>query len=127
MEVILIQPRGIGKSRGDITPNNASMSMFAQDIKAVLDYLHIKNLYVVGHAFGNRLAPTFATLYPSYVDDLAVLAVGGDDEKNLKQKACLSNSFNLELDDRIREKALQCAFFAKGNDPSIWLAGWSRL
>ena len=31
--VILIQPRGIGKSTGDLTPEIASMGLFAHDIK----------------------------------------------------------------------------------------------
>lgn len=122
--VVLIQPRGVGKSTGDLTPENASMSMFAQDIKAVLDALEIKRGHFIGHAFGNRLARTFATLYPSYVDHLVLMASGGNFEMNEKQRKCLTNSFNLDLPDKVRLEYIQCAFFAKGNDPSVWLTGW---
>jgi pimeloyl-ACP methyl ester carboxylesterase len=122
--VVLIQPRGVGRSTGDLTPANASMSVFAQDIKAVLDARGIEKVNLIGHAFGNRLARTFATLYPSYVDDLVLLASGGNFEMNDGQKACLRNSFNLKLDDKTRLEAIQCAFFAEGNDPRVWLDGW---
>ncbi|MEA3456710.1 MAG: alpha/beta hydrolase [Campylobacterota bacterium] len=122
--VILIQPRGIGKSRGDLTPANASMSMFAQDIKAVLDIKSIKSAVLIGHAFGNRLARTFATLYPSYVDDLVLMASGGNFEMDNQQKSCLRGSIDPKLEKKARLEAIDCAFFAKGNDPTVWLDGW---
>lgn len=122
--VVLIQPRGVGKSTGDLTPQNASMSMFAQDIKAVLDSLKIKHANFIGHAFGNRLARTYATLYPNYVDHLVLMASGGNFEMSEEQKNCLRNSLNLGLPDKERATFLKCAFFAKGNDPRVWLTGW---
>ena len=122
--VVLIQPRGIGKSSGDLTPQNASMSMFSQDIKAVLDELGIKRANFIGHAFGNRLARTFTTLYTDYVDHLVLMASGGNFTMNPQQEKCLRNSFNLKLADKDRLKFVKCAFFAKGNDPSVWLTGW---
>lgn len=122
--VVLIQPRGIGKSSGDLTPQNSSMSMFAQDIKAVLDKLGIKRANFIGHAFGNRLARTFTTLYPDYVDQLVLMASGGNFQMNEEQLMCLRNSFNLDLPDSERLKFIACAFFAKGNDASVWLTGW---
>ena len=122
--VVLIQPRGIGKSSGDLTPGNVSMSMLAQDIKAVLDALEIGRINLIGHAFGNRLARTFATLHPDYVARLVLMASGGNFALNGRQIECLTNSFNLALDDSERIEYIRCAFFAKGNDPAIWLNGW---
>lgn len=122
--VILIQPRGIGRSTGDLTPENASMGLFARDIKAVLDNLGIEKVNLIGHAWGNRLARTFSTLYPDYVDKLALLAAGGGDEKSEQQMTCLKSSFDLALDESKRLDAVGRAFFAKGNDPRIWLDGW---
>jgi pimeloyl-ACP methyl ester carboxylesterase len=43
---------------------------------------------------------------------------------NDRQQACLRNSFDLRLDDTTRLEAIQCAFFAEGNDPRVWLDGW---
>ena len=62
--VVLIQPRGIGKSSGDLTPGSVSMSMLAQDIKAVLDAVEIGRINLIGHAFGNRLAPHICNASP---------------------------------------------------------------
>lgn len=122
--VVLIQPRGIGRSRGDLTPVNSSMSQFAQDLRKTLDALDIQQTNLVGHAFGNRLSRTFTTLYPDRVNRLALLAAGGNFSMSEQQQTCLRNSFNLALDDQDRLAAIGCAFFAEGNDPSVWLTGW---
>ena len=122
--VVLIQPRGIGKSTGDLTPSEVSMEDLANDLKSTLDSLRIEKLHVIGHAFGNRLARTFATLYTSRVDKLILLACGGNAEMNPEAKKCLRASFDLKLSDEERLKMIRCAFFAQGNDPSVWLGGW---
>lgn len=123
-QVILIQPRGIGHSTGDLTPANASMSMFAQDIIKTFQKLGIEKASFIGHAFGNRLARTIATLYPKSVDKLVLMASGGEEDLNQAQRKCLLNSFNLNLPRQERLDAIQCAFFAPGNDPSVWYTGW---
>ena len=122
--VLLIQPRGIGRSRGDLSPEGITMKMLADDIKASMDALSVETVHLIGHAFGNRLARSFSTLYPERVDDLVLLAAGGDFPLNAEQRACLGQSFDLRLDASIRLAAIDCAFFAKGNDPRIWLEGW---
>jgi len=122
--VILIQPRGIGKSTGDLTPEIASMSLFSNDIKCVLDALGIGRAHLIGHAFGNRLARTYATLYPDSVDRLVLMAAGGNFRMNEGQLDCVSNALNLSLPDEERLKYLQRAFFARANDASVWLQGW---
>ncbi len=122
--VVLVQPRGIGKSGGDLTPENMTMSAFAHDLKASFDGLGITKIHLVGHAFGNRLSRTFATLFPDYVDGLVLLASGGNFKLSEEQRRCLAGSFNLKLSDDDRLEALACAFFAEGNDASVWLGGW---
>ncbi|WDZ52764.1 alpha/beta hydrolase [Acinetobacter vivianii] len=123
-QVILIQPRGIGHSKGDLTPANASMSMFAQDIIKTFNKLGIEKASFIGHAFGNRLARTISTLYPESVDNLVLMASGGDEDLNQEQRTCLLKSFDLSLPRQERLDAIRCAFFAPGNDPSIWYTGW---
>ncbi len=122
--VVLIQPRGIGASEGDLTPGSVSMQALAGDIAAVLDALDIDRLTVIGHAFGNRLARTFATLYPRRVDHLVLLAAGGNFPMSDEQKQVLRDSVDLSLPDEQRLRAIERAFFAAGNDPSVWLHGW---
>ncbi|MCA0871996.1 alpha/beta hydrolase [Seohaeicola saemankumensis] len=122
--VVLVQPRGIGKSHGDLAPASVSMSQLAADLKASFDALGIDRVNLIGHAFGNRLARTFATLYPDTVDHLALMASGGNFEMSAEQRRCLRNSFDLSLPDDQRIKDLACAFFASGNDAGVWLKGW---
>ena len=123
-KILLIQPRGIGKSQGDLTPKHTSMQVLADDIKAILDAMGIKKIHVAGHAFGNRLGRTFATMYPDYVDHVILLASGGNFEMTPKAENCLRGSINVKLPDDERVEMIDCAFFAEGNDASIWLKGW---
>lgn len=122
--VVLIQPRGVGRSTGDLTPEHASMAQFARDIKACLDALGIRSAHFVGHAFGNRLARSFATLYPSRVDRLVLMAAGGNFEMSESQKDGLRRSLDLALNDEERLAAIRRAFFAEGSDARVWLRGW---
>lgn len=122
--VVLIQPRGIGQSRGDLSPTNVDMELLADDLKATLDSMAIERLHITGHAFGNRLGRTFATLYPEYVDSVILLASGGNFQIEPKAEHCLRGSLNMKLPDDERTKMIHCAFFAQGNDASIWLPGW---
>ena len=122
--VVLVQPRGIGRSTGDLTPANASMSMFAQDIRASMDSLKIDRAHFIGHAFGNRLARAFATLYPERVDRVILMASGGNFAMTQEQETNLQNCFNMKLDPETRLKSIKTSFFAEGNDPSVWFNGW---
>ncbi len=122
--VVLIQPRGIGKSTGDLTPGSFSLKDMAHDIKSCLDSLGITKINLVGHAFGNRVARTYATMYTDHVDKLMLLACGGNSTLDPEAEKCLKGSFDLNLPDQERVKMLGCAFFAKGSDPSVWLHGW---
>lgn len=122
--VVLVQPRGIGKSKGDLTPANASMSLFAQDIRNSMDALKIDRAHFIGHAFGNRLSRTFATLFPDRVDRVILMASGGNFAMTKEQENNLQNCFNMKLDPKTRLASIKTSFFAKGNDPSVWFNGW---
>lgn len=122
--VVLVQPRGIGRSSGELTPGNVTMRLLAHDLLASFDALGIDSVDLIGHAFGNRLARTFATFFPERVHRLVLLAAGGAFVLNEEQRRCLNDSFNLALDEDERLDALRRAFFARGNDPAVWLNGW---
>jgi pimeloyl-ACP methyl ester carboxylesterase len=90
----------------------------------VLDALGIGRANFIGHAFGNRLARTYATLYPDYVDKLVLMAAGGNFRMSEDQLSCLENALNLTLPDEERLKAIRRVFFAEANDARVWLNGW---
>jgi pimeloyl-ACP methyl ester carboxylesterase len=122
--VLLIQPRGIGRSKDSLDPAEITMEALAQDIESVLNALEIDQVSLVGHAFGNRLSRYFAATRTGRVDKLVLLAAGGDFELSAEQQSCLFGSFNLAAPDETRLEAIHCAFFAQGQDPQIWLDGW---
>ncbi len=122
--VVLIQPRGIGKSTGSLDPERVTMATLAADLKAVLDTLEIEEVALIGHAFGNRLSRFYTAQYPDRVSGLALLAAGGDFELSPQQLKCLFGSLNLANPEEQRREDIRCAFFAAGNDPDIWMNGW---
>lgn len=123
-QVVLIQPRGIGESTGDITPGTVTLQTLVDDIKQVLDALGIAQAHFVGHAFGNRVARSFATLYPDYVVDVTLLAAGGQVPPPDEVVQIIYAIF-FTADDEERLGYIETAFFAPGGDASVWLYGWN--
>lgn len=122
--VLLIQPRGLGRSKDSLDPAEITMEVLAKDIESALNALDIERVSLIGHAFGNRLSRYFAATRTDRVERLVLLAAGGDFELSAEQQRCLLGSFNLGEPDEKRLEAIRCAFFAKDQDPSVWLEGW---
>jgi pimeloyl-ACP methyl ester carboxylesterase len=123
--VVLPQPRGYGDSTGDLTPGNAAMITLVEDVRQSLDALEIQRAHFIGHAYGNRVARSFAVMYPSYVADVTLVAAGGQVPLRDDQRNTLLSIFFTEDDDE-RLKFIEDGFFSPGNDPSVWLYGWDR-
>lgn len=120
--IILPDPRGIGGSTG---PKPASLFDLAQDVASVIETLCDGPVDVVGHAFGNRVARALATAHPARVRRIALLAGGGEVTPSPEIIAALEGSFAQGIKpDELRLRDLQLAFFAAGNDASLWLTGW---
>lgn len=120
--VILPEPRGIGSSQG-----GAPRDLFdlASDAADVLKALCSGPVDIVGHAFGNRVARALATSHPARVRRLILLAGGGEMKPSAAMVAALRGStMQGTKPDAERLKDLQTAFFAPGNDASVWLKGW---
>jgi pimeloyl-ACP methyl ester carboxylesterase len=117
------QPRGIGGSRGAMT--EIDLHDLAADIAAVVEDQRGGAAFVVGHAFGNRVARMLATDRPELVRAVALVAANvGHAPSPPKIREAIRNSANPALPDAVRLAALQFAFFAPGNDASAWLTGW---
>jgi pimeloyl-ACP methyl ester carboxylesterase len=68
-QVVRYDMRGFGKSA---VPMGDEYS-HAEDLKALLDFLEIKQAYLVGQSMGGRVAIDFTLIYPEYVDALVLL------------------------------------------------------
>ena len=121
--VLRPQPRGIGRSRGPMT--GIDLADLAGDIGAVIEHDRNGSAFVVGHAFGNRVARMLATDRPDLVRAVSLVAanVGHAPSPSVVREA-IKASANPALPDADRLKALQFAFFAPGNDARSWLMGW---
>ena len=126
--VLRPQPRGIGRSEGPLT--GIDLHDYAADVAAVIAHESIAHeklrpAFVVGHAFGNRVARMLATDRPELVRAVALVAANiGKAPSPPEVRAANRNSADASLSDEERIKALQFAFFAPGNDPRGWLEGW---
>jgi pimeloyl-ACP methyl ester carboxylesterase len=123
--VLRPQPRGIGESRGPMT--GIDLHDYAADVGALIAHDGGGAAFVVGHAFGNRIARMLATDRPDLVRAVSLIAanVGHAPSPPVVREA-IRASANPSLPDAERLAALQFAFFAPGNDPHAWLKGWHR-
>ena len=121
--VLRPQPRGIGKSTGPW--QGVKLEDLAADIAAVIEHDRSGPAFVVGHAFGNRVARMLAVDRPDLVRAVSLVAanVGHAPSPPVVREA-IKASANPSLPDAERLQALQFAFFAPGHDARSWLAGW---
>jgi len=121
--VLRPQPRGIGASRGPMSGIN--LHDYANDVAAAIEHAGAGPAFVVGHAFGNRVARLLATVRPELVRAVALVAANvGRDPSPPKVREAIKASADMSLPEAQRLTALQFAFFAPGNDASAWLTGW---
>lgn len=119
--VLRPQPRGTGASRGPT--EGLTLHDLADDVAFSIESAHDGKAIVVGHALGNWVARMTAVDHPDLVRGVVIAAAAS---KNYPKELLVSlrNAGNVTLPDGQRLEALQIAFFAPGNDPSVWLKGW---
>ncbi len=121
--VLRPQPRGIGESKGPMT--GIDLHDYAGDVAAVIEHAALGPAFVVGHAFGNRVARLLATIRPDLVRAVSLVAANvGKDPSPPKVRAAIRTSADPSASEAERLAALQFAFFAPGNDARTWLGGW---
>jgi pimeloyl-ACP methyl ester carboxylesterase len=121
--VLRPQPRRIGLSTGPW--QGVTLEDLAADIAAVIEHDNNGPAFVVGHAFGNRVARMLATARPEFVRAVSLVAANvGHNPSPPDVRAAIRLSADTSAPDGERLKALQRVFFAPGSDPSVWLKGW---
>ena len=119
--VLRPKPRGIGRSTGPMT--NITLHDLARDIAEVIGKLGAGRAVIVGHAFGNWVARMTAADHPKLVRGV-VIAAAAAKQYAPELTTAVTNAGNLSLSNEERLAALRFAFFAPGNDPTVWLHGW---
>jgi pimeloyl-ACP methyl ester carboxylesterase len=120
--VLLPQPRGIGASKGPMT--GVTLHDYARDIALVIESEGGGPALIGGHAFGNFVARTLASDRPDLVRAVALLAATHvwPVPPAVRESITGSGDLSLSVEERLRH--LKHAFFAPGNDASVWLQGW---
>ena len=116
-EPVLMEPR----PSWDGSP---TLHDLAADTIARLDALGVDRFHLVGHAFGNRLSRTITADFNERVESLTLLAAGGLVEPPEHVFAALWKCFDPSLAEHEHLAHVRTAFFADGNDPSVWRDGW---
>jgi len=120
--VICPEPRGI--SRSTPAPADASLGDFAADVAAVIERAGVAPVVALGHAYGNTVARTLATTRPDLVRGVILVAASGRAPLSDAIKRAIANASNPTIPDAERLRDLAAGYFAPGNDPFVWLAGW---
>jgi pimeloyl-ACP methyl ester carboxylesterase len=121
--VLRPQPRGIGRSTGPWA--NVTLQDLASDVAAVIEHDANGPTFVVGHAFGNRVARMLATARPELVRAVGLVAANvGHQPSPPDVRAAIRISADNNARDAERIAAMQFVFFAPGNDARMWLTGW---
>jgi pimeloyl-ACP methyl ester carboxylesterase len=120
---LVMQARGIDGS--SLPSLQASLFDYAADLKAVLDAEQLQQpLTLVGHAFGNRIARSFASRYPERVKSLVLLSAGDSAPPDATRNAIFTILLNTS-GEQSRLDALRTAFFAPESAISPhWVNGW---
>lgn len=129
--VLRPQPRGAGQSVGPM--QGLTLHDFARDIATVIrregEVGGGGPAVIAGHAFGNWVGRMTAVDFPQLVRGVIIVAAaakaypaGFAGAKELSGAVKKSGDPKLGPEERL--KYLRMAFFAPGNDASVWLQGW---
>jgi pimeloyl-ACP methyl ester carboxylesterase len=121
-EAVSLNHRGVDGSTRPVA--NLTLHDYAADIAGVIEYVGGSPAHVVGHAVGQRMARTLSRDRPELVRSLTVLAAGGFVPAAPEVTGALGRVINPQASDADRLADLRIAFFAPGNDASVWLTGW---
>jgi pimeloyl-ACP methyl ester carboxylesterase len=125
--VLRPQPRGAGKSAGPM--KGLTLHDFARDVASAIRHESGRPAVIAGHAFGNWVARMTAVDYPELVRGVVIIAAaakaypaGFEGAKELSAAVRKAGDPNLPAEERLTY--LRMAFFAPGNEASVWLSGW---
>lgn len=98
LDLIMIEHRGVGLSRVDLTgkelpPSALWIRSVLEDIVAVLDHEHISRATIVGSSYGSYLASSFGVAYPERVSAMLL-------------DSALQSSNHIELERRVVRETL---------------------
>lgn len=80
----------IGHGQSDFPLNPMGVPEYVAVIKEFIDFLGIKELYLIGHSFGGRVSIMLSALYPSQIKKMILVDSGG-----IKPKKTLTQTIKI--------------------------------
>jgi pimeloyl-ACP methyl ester carboxylesterase len=127
---VAVEVRGIGASTIGTPKKRPDLFNLADDVAAAViadGATDGDRVFVIGHAFGNRLARALATRYADQVGGVVLIAAGGTQKLEPDQRItqALRNCFDWHRNPIQHKREVRYAFFADENPvPGYWLRGW---
>ncbi|MDG2332896.1 MAG: alpha/beta fold hydrolase [Myxococcota bacterium] len=121
---LAIQPRGVEGS--ELPSMLGTLHTYAGDVDRVLAAEGAgEPVVLLGHAYGNRVARTFASDFPERTRAVILLAAGGAGPTPPKVGTAILLATLRIVPEARRREAIDLAFFAEGNPVTDdWLRGW---
>ncbi len=120
--VVGINPRGIGQSTGPM--EQITLHELADDVWRVADYFDIKQTFLLGQNFGNRVSRVASTHSPDRVLGLILMAAGGNIAPSAEDWSTFQQVFDPNVPPEQHLQAVAKSYFASGNDATAWREGW---
>lgn len=108
----------------DSFPGEPTLHDLATEVMNRPEVQKLDRFHLVGHAFGNRLSRCITADNRGRVASLTLLAAGGLVEPQPHIWRALAACFDLSLPPAEHLDNVRTAFFAEGNDASVWSGGW---
>jgi pimeloyl-ACP methyl ester carboxylesterase len=115
---IRVNPRGAGGSTGPM--NGLTLHDYAADVAAVIDELDVAPAFVLGHAFGNRIARTVAADRPQRVRGVILVSAGGKIDPQPAAQRALQTLFTPTASQSEVLDAMKWMVGSPQNASSVW-------
>jgi len=119
---LAVSLRGIEGSTGPL--KGLTLHTLAADVGRVVEDLVGGPAHILGHALGNTVVRCLAADRADLVRSVVLVAAGGLVPPEAGVGPPFQRCFQLDLPAAQRVQAVREAFFASGNDASVWLGGW---
>ena len=117
---IAVNPRGVGESTGPL--DGLTYHDYAADVGALIDRVAGGRAYVVGWAWGNRIARTLAADSPQRVAAVVLIAAGGKVPAEPIVAETTARLRELDLTPEERTRLLSVRLLGPRSDPAPLLA-----
>jgi pimeloyl-ACP methyl ester carboxylesterase len=115
---VRVNPRGAGGSTGPT--DGLTLHDFAADIAGVIEELQLAPAFVLGHAFGNRIARTVAADRPDLVRGVILVSAGGRIEPRAEAQHALLTLFTPTSSDAEILEAMRWMVGSPENATNVW-------